>query len=640
MGEDREIDRRGEGLTDSPMSSQGAALTTLRILNRDQTYEVSEGCTLLEACDASGLFVDTSCGGNGLCGKCKLLVVEGDLSVLPIEREFLRPDEIAEGIRLGCRKRIHGRAAVKLLQEDLNVHAKLKLFRQELGGVAPKSGVEKHVVDLEPPSGEGVGSVWEKVAERLPAEAAKARPGLDALQRLSTEPLGENSRASITVSGDEVLHVEWGDTRYHIYGVAVDVGTTTLACHLVDLLTGRTIGFAAAGNSQRAHGADLMSRLDYALREKGGLRRLGRAVLKDVNSLIHDVAHRAGISKENIYKLVLAGNTAMQHMFFGLDIRFLGRAPYVPIVEGEIAFRAKDLGLEANPSALGFFLPPIAAFVGSDTLAMILAEGLDKRPGITLAVDVGTNAESVLARDGELLCCSNPAGPAFEGASIEAGMRAVPGAIDSVSLDGRVSFTTIEEAPPKGLCGSGIIDAVAEMRRIGCLEVSGRMRDRDALGDGVDDLFGERMERTNLGNRFLLVPPEQSADGRPVFVTQKDIREVQLAGGGIRAGVDILLREMGITPDSIDEILIAGAFGNYLSPDSARRIGLIPPVPLDRVRFVGNSAGTGARLALVSEDLHERARQLAGRVRHVNLGGRADFQRFFVEAMKFPDLDD
>lgn len=605
-----------------------------------KTAELPLGGSVLEATEPLELYITSPCGAGGRCGRCRVRLLDGSIPYDPLELKLLRPEERERGIRLACCLKPSHDVVVELLPEYVYVQPRAKL---EIEGpaVEVESGLEKHLVPLKAPTLEDQVSLLHQILRSLPPRDEGYRTDLEAVKALQMIPWQDGEVATATIRDGTIIALERGDTRRAQYGLAVDIGTTTIACFLVDLVTGETLGAAAKANSQRFFGDDVVSRIKYAMEKEEGLGRLHRRLIRDINTLLTSTCREAGIPPDRVYRMVFVGNATMLHLFLGLDPRSLGTAPYVPLADEGIELRADDLGIVANPSCRCSLLPSIASWVGSDALAMTLAAGIDQRDGIVLAIDVGTNGESILGWRKEILCCSNAAGPAFEGAHIADGMQAFPGAIEAVWIEGDVHLKTIGGFPPKGLCGSGLIDAVAALLDVGLIEPSGRMLGREEAKERLPHLGSpilNRLRREGSQNTFVLATEEESETGLPIRLTQSDVRELQMASGAIAAGCRLLMREMGIEEQEISEVLLAGSFGNHIRAKSAIRIGLIPRLPSGKVHFIGNAAGAGARMALLSHSTSRRAEALRKKIRYVEQAGRPDFQDLLMEAIIFPGL--
>ncbi|MCY2927458.1 MAG: ASKHA domain-containing protein [Planctomycetota bacterium] len=433
------------------------------------------------------------------------------------------------------------------------------------------------------------------------------------------------------------MDFELGDTSKHCYGVAVDIGTTTLVASLMDLCTGEELAIASSINPQTSFGDDVVSRIMHAGTEKG-LKELRAAVVTAISSLIDRVCESAGIPRDRIYDFACAGNTTMEHLFCGVDVSPLAVVPFVSAFGRGLVLSAEDVGLKLHPRAAVYVFPVIGGFVGGDTVAGMVATKLADHKRPVLLVDVGTNGEIVLAADGQFLAASTAAGPAFEGARIACGMRAAAGAIEKVIIDGGdLQINVIDHARPTGLCGSGLIDLAAELLTAGLINSGGRLLPPADLPAGLSEALRRRV-RLNAEGRVEFVLVEADAHGPCVFLSERDVRELQLATGAIRAGVNILLRRAGLRTQDLHSVLIAGGFGSFIRRSKAQRIGLLPEgLPHERIRYVGNASLDGAKWALLSTRAHDLAETLARQTRHVNLSEDLEFQMEFAEAMLFPE---
>jgi len=572
---------------------------------------VETGTTIREAAIEAGVELEGPCGGKGTCGKCRVRLTRTGEEVL------------------ACRTAVTGDVVVEVPQLEVSLYRKSELSQKDLP-VVPDPGIQKAVLQTASPSLET------QVADASRLLAALGREAdfrLAALRSLPGAVRAEKGLVTAVLAGDQVLAVEAGDTGSRFYGLAVDIGTTTVVAVLVDLLSGETLAAASATNSQNAFGADVIARIEYAGSHPRGLSQLQHRVVQVINRLIAGLTRMTGVAAEEIYQVAVAGNTTMNHLFLGLDPAALAPSPFIPVATRFAPVAAGELGLAVASFAPVHVLPNIAGYVGGDTAGVIIATGIDREPGIHLAVDIGTNGEMVLAVDGRLLACSAAAGPAFEGAQIRHGMRAAAGAIEGVRVDGDVHLRVIGDVPARGICGSGLVDAVSELLRAGIIDSGGRMMTRDSAR-GLPAALRDRLGGDEGGGFFVLASREDTG-GKAVVLTQKDVRELQLAKAAIRAGIEILLAEEGLTAGNIDRVLLAGAFGSYIDKAGALALGLLPPVPPERIVSVGNAAGAGARLAVLSAEARRRAVALAREVRHVELSARPDFQERFIDCLSF-----
>ncbi|HID96133.1 MAG TPA: DUF4445 domain-containing protein [Candidatus Latescibacteria bacterium] len=595
--------------------------------------QIGPGTTILDAALSVGIHIEGPCGGKGTCHKCKVTVKGGVSEPSSMETQHLSRQEIDVGYRLACQAEVTGDAIVHVPLATRLTAQKILDHGVRID-VPPTANVKKYPLKLTRPSLEDQRSDFERIRDTM-SEGGVSTVSLDVLRRIPGLLRGNDFHITAVVLGDELVDVERGDTSNANYGIAFDIGTTTLVGYLVDLVTGTQTGVSATMNPQSAYGDDVISRISFVTEHKDGLERLHSKVIDAINGMIDDLCQQGEIDPNNIYEVTVAGNTCMHHLFLGIDPRNIGPSPFVPVVSEPMCVQAKELGLQINPRGRVYTLPNVAGYVGADIVGGILATRLWESNRIKLLIDIGTNGELVLgSRDG-LIACSTAAGPAFEGARISCGMRAAPGAIDRVALDGDVVYTTVGDIKPRGICGSGLLDIAAEMLRTGVLDPTGRMMDETSLKD-LSGPIRERIDRSEDGLRFLLVKGEETEQGHPVYITQKDIRELQLAKGAIFTGIQLLKKELALDDDDLSEVLLAGAFGNYLNKHSALKVGLLPPVGADRVRSVGNAAGEGARMALISTEERKKAEEIAKRVQYIELSGRKDFMENFAENMLFP----
>jgi len=598
---------------------------------------VLPGTLLLEAAGRAGIVLQNPCGGRGTCGKCRVRILEGDCPPSDAARRVLPAEQIAQGYRLACQSYI--RTPLKV---EVPLESRLAGIQQILTTHAGRGGVLNPVVTkrhfrLAPPTSEDAVS---DVA-RLGAAVGEPAIPVPLLRALPAFLRAHDWQGTAVVASDRLLALEPGDTTEAAYGVAVDLGTTTLVGTLFDLASGEELAVASALNPQVAFGDDVVSRIWRVRENENGsaLEEMQAAAADAVNAAIQDATRQAGVDAGHVYEVVIAGNTTMQQILCGIDPSALGEVPFVHSFDGALTLPAQALGLAVHPGGEVFVFPQIGGFVGGDTVAGMLAAGLDQADGPTLLVDIGTNGEIVLAHDGKLLATSTAAGPAFEGARIVQGMRAAAGAIEKVVIGEDVAFNVIGNTPPVGLCGTALIDAVAEMLRRGLIDAAGRILAADEAPDDLPAALRARLLERDAQPCFLLVPAEDAASGEAICLWQKDVRELQLASGAIRAGINILLRRVGLAPSAVGAVLLAGAFGNFIRRNNARRIGLLPQIPCGRIHFVGNAASLGARLALLSRAERTRAAELARATEHVDLSLDAAFQMEFGEAMMFPEDD-
>lgn len=593
------------------------------------------GTTIAKAALAAGCAVETPCGGMGTCGKCRVEVTGRVSEPDPSELRFLSDNELASGVRLACRARIEGEVTVLIPVASRSLVQKI-LSDGIVNDVHVVPAVSKLYVSLPKPSLLDERGEFERLAAGLTVYDIQAVIGVQMARTLPRILRAADYQVTAVVVDHELIAVEPGDTVRQNYGIAYDLGSTTVVGYLIDLNTGHEVGVASSMNPQIAYGDDLVARINFAMTEENGLGMLRDAAVDVMNSIARRLAEVHGISLENIYEATVVGNTCMSHAFLGLDVSTLGLSPYVATVCCEMVMRADEAGLTINPGAKIHVLPNVAGFVGSDLVAVVLSTLREDEFRTRLAVDVGTNGEMALLHNGQLYACSAAAGPAFEGARISCGMRGGPGAIDSVKIGETVEITTIDNRRAVGLCGSGLVDAVAEMLDAGIIDSTGRMIELDE----AEHLWPElrrRLIRGAEGMEFILATESEAGKREPITLTQRDIRQLQLGKGSIRAAIETLLRVAEASADDLGEIVLAGAFGNYIRKESAVRIGLLPSIDVDSIVPVGNAAGAGAKLALISVRERERASGLADRIEHIELASHPDYEMEFMDKMLFPE---
>lgn len=609
-----------------------------------KTAFVLPGTHLAEAAAVAGLTLDLPCGGQGVCGKCRVRVTKGATSPTPAEAVFFSSQQLADGWRLACQTTVEQDAAVEIPRTSLlESHHKILAEMAETAHAVGDPNVRKHYVELtEPERGKDAPDVL-----RLEKALGPLEVDVDFLRGLPRLLRREKFRGTVVILGRELIDFEPGDSSHQSFAAAVDLGTTTLAAVLLDLADARQAAVVSRLNPQTAYGDDVLSRILHSRDNPQGLNELHESVAAAVDEMIGELVAQSGADRTKIYEVVLSGNTTMQQLFCRVDSSSLGEIPFVPATGHGISLSAAKLGLRIHPRGRLHVMPVIGGFVGGDTVSGILATELADAETPTLLVDIGTNGEIVLVHNGRLTAASTAAGPAFEGARISQGMRGTSGAIEKVIVDGggstdacsaRLRFNVIGNVPPVGLCGSALIDLAAELLRYGVLSPQGRIvPPGDLPAETPDDL---RRRIIDGGRHPALVLAEEAETGldRPILVTQADFRELQLASGAIRAGITILLRRAGLASAELDKVLIAGGFGNFIRRANAQRIGLLPPdVPHERILFQGNASLSGARLAALSQRARREAEELARATEHVDLSCDADFQEVFADAMFFPE---
>lgn len=596
-----------------------------------KSASVAPETTVLEAAAAAGIPLHAPCGGQGRCGKCDVQITAAGVDeVSPAEAAVFSSGELAEGWRLACQARVLGDTEVTVPPSSLVAEHRIVVDGVDREIVA-QPNVHKVALRLPAPTMDDQRADLNRVLEALGGEVL-APSHLAVLQNLPEVLRSSKYKVTAVVAGESLLGLEAGDSSDSAYGLAIDIGTTTVVAYLCHLPTGRVLAVVSELNPQAQYGGDVISRLQLAASGEEGMARLTRAAGEVVNKLVARAARDARVPAEAIYEVAVVGNTCMTHLLLGVPPLGLGAVPFLPAFREARTVRAADVGIAINPEGLLFVVPNIGGFVGADTVGVMLAGELDRAAGVVLAVDIGTNGEIAVTRDGELYACSTAAGPAFEGARISCGMRAAAGAIDELTIDHDVHYHVLGDAAPLGLCGSGLVDAVAELVKAGVVTEAGRMRRAEEVSD-LPEKVKRRLVENEEGIEFVLAWPGEKEGDRAVSLTARDIRQAQLAKGAIYAGMTLMLAEVGAGPGEMDRLLLAGAFGNYIRPESAIAIGLIPAAADGRVESVGNAAGVGARLALLSVAERRRAEEIARRTRHVKLAELEGFYDQFADAM-------
>ena len=614
------------------MAKENGSIFTVDMQPVGRRIEITRGETLLHAAQSAGVELIAICGGEGLCNECRVRLVSGKLTPPTLtETGVFSQHELEQGFRLACQSEPLSDVKIEIPPESLTAAQRLQVEGEQLE-ISPRPAVAAYDLVLVPPSLEDLRADLVRLGDAL--QAAGAAPvsfSLPLLTQLPERLRALNWQVRLVARGGEAVCLL--PPGAGLYGFAVDVGTTKLAAYLVDLGSGRTAAKAGAMNPQIAFGEDVVSRIAYANQGPDFLQRMQSRLADTLNDLLRDLCAEAGITSDQVVDAVVVGNTAMHHLFAGIPVRSLGQAPYVAVASDPLVLPAAQLGLKLAPGAAVYLPANIAGYVGADHVSMLLATEAwrgprDERRGkAVLALDIGTNTEISLATRERVFSCSCASGPAFEGAHIHDGMRAAPGAIERVQrVSGEWRYATIGNQPPVGICGSGILDAIAEMAADGAVDTRGSMR-----GSHPRVSLGEK------GGFFQLASAAETATGRPILVTRRDVNEIQLAKAAIRAGIEILIQAAGLTSQDLEEIIIAGAFGTYIDVANAVKVGMFPPLPLDRYRQVGNAAGEGARRMLVSTEQRQLAGQFIRRVEYIELTATPQFTNAFMAAIGFPE---
>ncbi|HGE72996.1 TPA: DUF4445 domain-containing protein [Candidatus Poribacteria bacterium] len=601
-----------------------------------RTVRALVGIAILEVAKTAGIGIRSECFGKGLCGKCKVIVKNrnalSELTQNEIER--LSMSEIRSGYRLACQAKVLKDTVITIPAETRLSSRKIEISGSEkLVKVDPL--VTKVHVTLPVPTLSDARADYERFLGALSKLIDVNEVEVDhlLLKQLPDVIRHSNFDVSVTIWGNQkVISIELADSLNEIFGFAIDIGTSKIVGYLVDLVNGNILDIASIENPQIIYGEDIMTRITFGMAKPKNLKMLHKLLVNAVNKIIYETCLRANIKPNRIYEIVAVGNTAMHHFFLGLQPMYTALSPYTPVIKRQVNIRARELNININPSGIITVLPIIAGFVGADAVADVLATGMYDSTELSLLVDVGTNTEIFVGNSRDLLSCSCASGPAFEGMHIKCGMKAVTGAIEKVNIhsDFTVEYETIGDEKPVGLCGSAVIDIIAEMFKQGIIDYTGKFN---------RNIKTSRLRRSNGETEFVIAWKHETATGNAITVTQKDIHEVQLAKAAIYAGCSILFKKKGINEKQLDKILVAGSFGNYINPENAVNIGLLPDVPKDKIIFVGNTAIMGAKMALLSKEIRKKADEISRKVRYLELATDPNFKEEFLAATFIPHED-
>jgi uncharacterized 2Fe-2S/4Fe-4S cluster protein (DUF4445 family) len=625
----------------------------VRILPGEDTAAVEGGTTLMETAEKAGVHINNLCGGKGVCGRCRVKVTNGKIRADKHSISLLSKEEITEGYVLACQTRVDSDMEVLIPPESRLEEAQILLEHMPFDYGEPEKILlhrvpadpmtlyeplsQKIYLQLTPPSLEDNVSDMDRIIRKLRKKTAYRdfEISLTCLQGLALKLRNNEWKATVTLAnhGDirRILQVDAGDTTEQNYGLAVDVGTTTVVAQLIHLKSGNVLGVAGSYNFQARFGEDVISRMIYACGREEGLDPLHGAVVKNINQLIKTLTEGKGIDPRQITCMVAAGNTTMSHLLLSLIPCSIRLDPYVPTLNVYPQVRAGEIGIEIHPEGILEVVPGVASYVGGDIVAGIIACGIADRTEIRVLIDVGTNGEIAVGNNEWLVCCSASAGPAFEGGGIKHGMRATRGAIEKLIIsDGRVQYKRIGKGKVNGICGSGLIDCLYELARNHLIDGEGKFH-----FSPQDERFLEKDGET----QFILAPAVETETGHDIVITQSDISHLIRSKGAVFAAIKSLMDYAGLKLDEIATFYVAGGFGSYLDIPKAIGIGLLPDIDPDKIRFVGNSSLMGARMCLLSSHTMERAMQVARSMTNVELSNYQPFMDEYVAAMFLPHTD-
>jgi uncharacterized 2Fe-2S/4Fe-4S cluster protein (DUF4445 family) len=618
---------RREGLiapasTHVPEPHDGTGRVELTLLPAERTVRVPPGVTVFDGASWNGIAIDSTCGGHGTCKKCKVQIVSGSVPVSRLDARAFTPDQLRDGWRLAC---------LAQATRNLTIQVPPLVTRPKAATVGVgrqvilRPAVQKRYVELDEPTLTDQRTDLVRLLDAI--DDLEPTADLHALRRLGKVLREADFKVTAVIVDETLIDVEPGDTTDRQYAIAFDLGTTTVVATLLDLGTGTPLAVRSQLNKQQPFGGDVITRISATMLDPSALGRLTQAAHDTLSELAAEVCAEGEVDAREVYEVALAGNATMTALALGIEPEPIGVAPFVMSTATPPVVLASDLGLDLHPGARAVCFPALGAYVGGDIVSGILATGMDRDKRLRLFIDVGTNCEIVLGDGDRILSTAAPAGPAFEGGAIRCGMRAADGAIEVVKLGDDVELGVIGDTTPMGLCGSGLVDAVAELVRVGLLDSSGRFvteEDAKAIAPTLADRF------TKIGDERVFVLHDE------VYLSQRDVRELQFAKAAIATGWSLLLEEYGAQARDVQQVLLAGSFGSYLSAAAAVRIGLVPKLPVLRIVSAGNVAGEGAKMVLLSSRERAGATALLEEVRYVELSDRTDFNDKFVDQLAFP----
>ncbi|MGI6563617.1 MAG: ASKHA domain-containing protein [Clostridia bacterium] len=601
---------------------------------KDQHYtlETEENKVLLDLLRENKIDIPAPCGGKSRCGKCTVQVVGGHVSdMTEHEKNILGKERTDAGYRLSCMTKVLGDCRV--IVPDFSSQAAIMT---DLSGITFTGNgiVNKLTIELNKPNVHDQVSDLERISQKCSIKLFENNPVfLNKLPKLLRQQ--DFKPKAVFIEG-MLADIPDSNRKKDCFGIAVDIGTTTVAVYLYDFVSKAPLDQMSFLNPQKAFGADVISRIDSCIQSEENLIRQKNLITDGINRSIETLCNKNGLEKEDIYTVSVAGNTTMMHLFMGISPVNIAFSPFIPVTTAMHRLKPADVGIAINPNGLVYALPCISGYVGADTVSAVYAVGMHKKDKVSLLCDIGTNGEIVLGNRDGLYSCSTAAGPAFEGANIKCGIGGVNGAIDKVKINETVEYTVIGgNKKPIGICGSGVVDVIAEMLDKGIIDYTGRIVDKEELDDSVSDDIKNRIITYNGDNAFLVETASKTGTSEDIIITQKDVRELQNAKAAIAAGISILTKESGYSYDDIDVFYLAGGFGNYLKIASACKIGLIPKELEGKIKGAGNAAGAGALLFLSSEDSVKETSEIKNLTRYIELSTNPDFSNQYIDCMFF-----
>ncbi|MFP3974812.1 MAG: ASKHA domain-containing protein [Chloroflexota bacterium] len=608
---------------------------SLNVLPHDLWLTAKEGETIWEVLRGAGVNIG-ECGGLGKCGKCKVKVISAIGPITNEEKHFLSKDEIEEGIRLACRTTVDRDLVVYLSEPESEEEFSQILITGSRPVFNLDPLLDQKIITLSSKAKEEDSS-FDSVKNTLGPAYSDLRASLHCLRALPHMLRRTQFRGAAVLHDNQLITWQGLEQIHSLYGLSFDIGTTTLVGKLINLVDGTEVAVVSRLNGQSKYGTDVISRLQYVMDYENGLENLSQILIDNLNHITRRLLKTVNADADDVFVAVAAGNTTMQHLLLKMDPSGLAEAPFAPVATEGLIVRAPDVGLQLNPEAVVYVMPVKSGYIGGDLVSVIIASGAAEQDDeIILGMDFGTNGEIFLGNRKRMMTCSAAAGPALEGGRISYGMIAAAGAIEAVSFEGgELHYQVVGNIRPKGICGSGLVELVAVLLELGIIDSEGLIRTPEV--EVAEKLKSRVVSNGEGANDFIVAFAEESFDGWPIYLKQKDIRELQLAKGAIAAGTKILMDQMGISPQDIGKVYLAGALGNYVNPHSAMRIGLVPVVDAANLSSLGNAASTGPSMVLLSKHYWQLANKLIHFIEHIELSSRIDFNEQFVEQIDFPE---
>ena len=608
----------------------GQGRVKIELFPANKSISVPPGVSVFDAASWNGIAIDSTCGGHGTCKKCKVKITEGRVPISRLDIRAFSEKELNEGWRLAC---------VSRAVEDLKIEVPPLSTRPKAATVGVgrqvilRPSIQKRFLKLTEPSLEDQRTDLQRIMDEI--SDINLKTDLLVLRKIPKVLRSSNFEVTAVIADEDLIDLESGDTTNFKYGIAYDLGTTTVVATLMDLNTGTPVSVKSMLNKQQPFGADVISRISATMLDKNSLEKLSDLAKETLNDLTEQVISDANVERKYVYEIAIAGNATMIQLVLNIDPEPIGVAPFITVSKDFPELKATDFGIRINENAKAYVFPSFGAYVGGDIVSGVLASGIDRDKRVRLFIDVGTNCEIVLTDGENIVATAAPAGPAFEAASIKCGMRAADGAIEVVKIyENGLEIQTIGDVEPVGICGSGLVDAVAELARVGIIDNSGKFVEKNNYQGKYVDLF-EKIITSEAGEKIFIL---HGNNKEPlVYLSQRDIRELQFAKASIATGWALLVEELKVDATEIQQVLLAGSFGSYLSPTSAVNIGLVPKLPILRIISAGNVAGEGAKMVLLSANERKGVQTLLDEVEYIELSDRADFNDKFVQNLSFPN---